>query len=126
MLSESAAAETAVTIFRIWSLSFFVLSPVTSADRASDSLVRLRALTRGWISARARPLDDAVHLPFGFWSVAADHAPGGGDIRGVPVSDNLWDGLSFWLISAADLYHRRPTGATPPADEKPISQALDG
>jgi len=28
MLSESAAAETAVTIFRIWSLSFFVVSPV--------------------------------------------------------------------------------------------------
>ena len=30
------------------------------------------------------------------------------------------------LECAADLYHRREIGATPPADEKPISQALDG
>src|SRR2546428_10060140 len=125
MLKASEAAETAVTIFRICPFPF-LWCPLTSGIASCDPLDRLRALTRGWIPLGHVPLDDAVHLPFGFWSVAADQAPVGGDIRGVPVSDNLWDGLSFWLISAADLYHRRPTGATPPADEKPISQALDG
>src|SRR5437762_14288373 len=34
--------------------------------------------------------------------------------------------LRFCLACAADLYHRRPTDATPNMDPKPISQALDG
>src|SRR5216683_1023579 len=108
MLSESAAAETAVTIFRIWCP--FLFSGVAAELRRVIFWIALELYRDG--SARARPLDDAVHLPFGYWSVAADHAPGGGDIRGVPVSDNLWDGLSVWLAGAADLYHRRPFGAT--------------
>src|SRR5438477_8497604 len=78
------------------------------------------------VSARARPLDDAVHLPFGFWPVAADRAPGGGDIRGVPVSDNLWTGLFVWLAGAADLYHRRPFGATPTIRRVAHLTPLDG
>src|SRR5947208_11669052 len=78
------------------------------------------------VSARARPLDDAVHLPFGFWPVAADRAPGGGDIRGVPVSDNLWDGLSFGWLARPICTIGAHSALRRPSDGWPISQALDG